>query len=64
MGETSERPVIKEELTYDERSVFCFCKICGAEPGKKCNDKNFEQKNGVHLGRLIAAPKFRIITFH
>lgn len=45
------------ELTYQERATWGQCPICQAEPGVACTDAAFNQKQGVHLGRLIRAPR-------
>lgn len=56
---------IQELLSPAERSVWGYCKVCGAEPGEKCElEESIYASYEAHFERLSAAPKYRIITFH
>ena len=53
-------------LTYDERAAWGTCPVCRAEHGERCSSAfgiplgqsaaGGPPENGVHLGRLQAAP--------
>lgn len=57
------------ELTYDERAVFGTCRVCGKGPGQWCDGTmgltfgGQIPEHGVHLGRLQAAPRKRVISY-
>lgn len=58
-----ERSPITQELTFEEKAVWGTCEHCGVGPGEFCVDDQHKQE-GAHLVRILAAPKFRVITFH
>lgn len=61
------------EMTYDERATFGECPVCHAKPGKWCDGYVGIQlghtvgggppEHGVHLGRLNAAPRRKIVSY-
>lgn len=56
----------ERKLTFDERATWGDCPVCKAPDGEPChpevgfpiglNVKGERPKDGVHLGRLNAAP--------
>lgn len=68
-----EYPVERIKMTYEERATFGTCPACGAGPGKWCDGAvglhmgyaldGKPPADGVHLGRLQAAPRTRVISY-
>lgn len=56
----STEKMAREELSYEERATWGVCPTCHATPGEWCVDvQQSPQRQGVHLGRLQQAPRYK-----